>query len=418
MAALFRSKSIGDLLRRKDSDANANPNSDALSIATGTGTVTQGGSGSGSGTLISRVATLARVPTLGRSNRERDEEPVILSDSGVPITAPSTLAHLQNSSATASLDRSFFNKQKENKEVAPNPVKLNASKAAQPTTLKWWQAPGVTKETQAALENAAAAAADPDSGPNNYESLPRKATTLGRSNTLNTLNAPSTPTTAAGAVLAPFATSGLKFDQFQEVAIIKNNLIAIDAKAPKFGQVPKLLDKCGAGATVTVIHNFTSTTSSDLSISIDDIVRILRVDMGGWVHVKLLKQGSSPNPNHPGKVHRSAGTGSQVGMEGLVPLGCLDSMKTRRIDGGGGGGPGPVGNGGAGMGMNGMNGMGGMGGMGGRQEMMGNVRPDGRAARGPYGGPPGQQQQQLQQQQQQEQYAARGPRGPRSLSAA
>ncbi|KAI9339573.1 hypothetical protein BDR26DRAFT_861976 [Obelidium mucronatum] len=290
MASLFRSKSLKDLTRGASSDAG-------------------GGGRDGAGTFLSRV------PTLGRTRRASVTEEVAypLSDSGVPISAPTTIVPLppiNYSLRGATLDRGA-----KDKEVAPNPVKLNASKAAQTTTLKWWQAPGVTKETEAALAAEAAAAAESATETNNQDSLPRKgfgSLSLGRSNT--------------------HSGSGgrAKFHQFEEVAIIKSNFTN-SQRGPQFGDIPRMVDKCGAGTTLMVIHNFTAVSSSDVSVSQDDVVRILRVDPGGWVQVKILKLGSTgPGSSQKGAVHRN-GVGSQVGTEGTVPLGVLDLMKTKRV---------------------------------------------------------------------------------------
>ncbi|KAJ3028055.1 UNVERIFIED_CONTAM: hypothetical protein HDU68_002571 [Siphonaria sp. JEL0065] len=298
MASLFRSKSLKDLSRGASSD-------------------TRDG-GSGGGNFLARAATLGRSQ---KGNAQQEEIVYPLSDSGVPITAPAAIVPLppiNYSLRGATLERG---KTGEVKEIAPNPVKLNTSKAAQTTALKWWQAPGMTKETQAALAAEAAAAAENSQEPNNTDSLPRK----GFSSTAN-------------------GSGGrAKFHQFEEVAIIKSNFTN-SQKGPQFGDMPRLVDKCGAGTTIMVIHNFTAVSSTDVSVSIDDVVRILRVDPGGWVQVKILKLGApGPGSSQKGAVHRGT-VGSQVGTEGTVPLGVLDLMKTKRVQQQGGPIPGVAGN--------------------------------------------------------------------------
>ncbi|KAJ3075648.1 hypothetical protein HDU98_007332 [Podochytrium sp. JEL0797] len=327
--------------------------------------------------------TLSRIPTLGRTTSTRsgrggggDPEPeeivYPLSDSGVPISAPTTITPVPAIDYTMRANAGTLERVAK-EEVAPNPVKLHTSKAAQTTTLKWWQAPGVTKETQVGhpsiqfekilkpllpthlgthfthyetkKQKAALAAESDDSSFS--DSLPRttnpsalssrpsfaKSLSLGRNNsTKSQQNQPAADPSGSG--------GRKKFHQYEEVAIIKTNY-AMNAgmKGPQWGDVPKVVaggEKCGAGTTLTVLHNFTATSSSDVSVSQDDLVRILRVDPGGWVVVKIVKLGTAAGPQQQqqgvvnrGAVHRAA-VGSAVGQEGMVPFGVLDVMRTKR----------------------------------------------------------------------------------------
>ncbi|KAJ3125758.1 hypothetical protein HK100_010613 [Physocladia obscura] len=316
-----------------------------ISNSNGNGnTLVRGGTLTRSNTL---TATLARMGTLRKVRVE--EPPVLLSDSGLPMSAPTTIVvppPINYSLRGATLDpqpaaKQLFNalsaSADANREVAPNPVKLHMSKVSQttPTTLKWWQAPGVTKETQAALSEAAAR--DNKDGGNGKdgkeseelgknESLPRTkflSHSLGRNN--------SASASGAGALGTP---PRAKFHQYEEVAIIKTEH-ENQTRGPQFGTVPNLVDKCGAGTTTTVLHAFASLSATELALCVDDIVRILRVDPGGWVLVKLLKLSSAATNSgtNPG-VNPSTAAGNRrsvVGMEGLVPLGILDTMKSRPV---------------------------------------------------------------------------------------
>ncbi|KAI8608755.1 hypothetical protein BC830DRAFT_919743 [Chytriomyces sp. MP71] len=294
--------------------------------------------------------TLARMPTFGRTARRPSAsallEPVFeLSATGQPLSAPAVpispmqidyslraLTHAPLPVATAfqaSLDRannSRADPQSASLQIEqPKASAFNTSKAAHTNTLKWWQAPGVTKETAASI--AAAAEESSDINP----SLPRSGSLPRNMSMRRNPGSNSNPRPGVSSI------PKLGYDQYDEMALIKaNNTEAAAAKGPQFGTIPRLVDRFGAGATVQVIHNFTAISPQDLSVSQDDTVRILRVDSGGWVHVKLAKQGGSNGPvgNSAAAAHR-AGISSRAGMEGAVPLGVLDVMRSKRVIGAG-----------------------------------------------------------------------------------
>ncbi|KAI8833083.1 hypothetical protein BJ741DRAFT_612834 [Chytriomyces cf. hyalinus JEL632] len=293
-------------------------------------------------------STLARMATMTsnlglKSNLigrrpSAEELPVFeLSATGKPLSAPTsvvtplpidyTLRLSSNLHVNAnSLDREGSSNVAPLKEAQPKQSAFNQSKAAQTTTLKWWQAPGVTKETAASI----AAAAEPQQGSSSeqFNSLSRNNTSGSLPRNISLKRGPNSNSNGRP------GPPKLGFGDFDEVALIKaNNTEAAAAKGPQFGFVPKLVDRCGVGATVQVIHNFTASSPNDMSCSQDDTVRILRVDAGGWALVKLVKQGTNAASERAG-AHR-AGVSSRAGMEGLVPVGVLDIMRSKRVVGAG-----------------------------------------------------------------------------------
>ncbi|KAJ3206263.1 hypothetical protein HDU82_004621 [Entophlyctis luteolus] len=377
MASLFRSKSLN---RKPDAPSGDLTTGPLSAGAVGTGSGSSGG-GSGLIATLSRRGTAAGTTlSLGRSrSNAQPSQQYPLSDSGLPISAPTSVVamppinySLRSPPAAAAAVGgvagtllaanaliSGAGGDAKDKEVAPNPVKLHTSKAAQTGTLKWWQAPGMTKETEQALADANKDRKEPGvPGSSSFDSLPRQqklgSHSLGRNNTVTGGSNENSGGIAAILGAGSNTTPRAKFHQFEELAIIKTQHDNL-SRGPQFGTVPAFVDRCGAGATLSVLHNFTGLAPSDLSVSRDDIVRILRVDPGGWVLVKLLKLGGAGAngapvrgavaPESDSMYHRAA-VQSAVGMEGIVPIGVLDTMKTKRlfVQPGGGGGGGTAGN--------------------------------------------------------------------------